>query len=127
MTIKSQKAKIHEGRPPKCHIRTGDSVVLLTGPKDRRGQTGTVIRVFPRRQRALVEGPCSAVDTRHVKANPQANVEGGRVTRLRTIHISNLALLDPETGKPTRVRRERNDDGKVVRVSKKSGHRFEVQ
>lgn len=127
MTIKSKKAKIHEGRPPKCHVRTGDTVVLLSGPKERRGKTGTVIRVFPRRQRAVVEGPCAAYDIRHVKPNPQANVEGGRVSRLRTIHISNLALLDPETGKPTRIRRERDDQGKVVRVSKKSGHRFEGQ
>ena len=126
MTMKSKRAQIHQGPAPKCHIRTGDTVVLLTGPKDRRGKTGTVIRVFPRRQRVLVDGECSAQDTRHIKPNPQANVEGGRVTRLRTIHISNLALLDPQTGKPTRVRRERVD-GKVTRVSKKSGHRFEVQ
>lgn len=127
MTIKSQKAKIHEGRAPKCHIRTGDSVVLISGPKDRRGQTGTVLRIFPRRQRAVVEGPCAAMDIRHVKPNPQANEEGGRISRLRTIHISNLALLDPTTGKATRVRRERDEAGKVVRVSKKSGHRFEGQ
>lgn len=127
MTMKSKKAKIHEGRPPKCHIRTGDTVVLISGPKERRGKSGTVIRVFPRRQRAVVDGPCAAVDVRHIRANPQANVEGGRVTRLRSIHISNLALLDPETGKPTRVRRERDENGKLVRVSKKSGHRFEGQ
>jgi large subunit ribosomal protein L24 len=127
MTIKSQKAKIHQGRPPKCHIRTGDSVVLITGPKDRRGKTGTVLRVFPRRQRAIVEGECAAMDVRHVKPNPQANQEGGRISRLRTIHISNLALLDPTTGKATRVRRERDENGKVVRVATKSGHRFEVQ
>jgi large subunit ribosomal protein L24 len=109
---------------PKCHIRTGDKVVLLTGPKERRGKTGTVIRVFPKLLRALVEGDCAAYDTKHVKANPQAGVEGGRVQRLRPIHISNLALLDPTTGKATRVRRERSEQG-VVRVAVKSGHRFE--
>lgn len=126
MTIKSKKAKIHEGRPPKCHLRTGDTVVLLTGPKDRRGKTGTVIRVWPRKQRALVEGPCAAMDTKHVRPNPQAGVEGGRIERLRPIHLSNLALLDPTTNKPTRVRHERTEKG-IVRVAVKSGHRFEEQ
>lgn len=124
MTMKSKKAQIHDGRPPKCHIKTGDQVVLLTGPKDRVGKTGTVIRIWPRKQRALVEGECAAFDTKHVRANPQAGQEGGRIQRLRPIHISNLALLDPSTGKATRVSRERTDKG-VVRVSKKSGHRFE--
>ena len=51
-------------------------------------------------------------------------VFGGRVQKLRPMHISNVALVDPETGKATRVNRERTDKG-VVRVSKKSGHRFE--
>lgn len=107
----------------KCHVRTGDKVVLLTGPKDKRGKTGTVIRVFPRTQRAIVEGDCAQYQTKHVKANPQAGVEGGRVRRLRPVHVSNLALLDPTTNKPTRVRHERTQDG-VVRVAAKSGHRF---
>jgi large subunit ribosomal protein L24 len=109
---------------PKCHIRTGDTVILLTGPRVRRGKTGTVIRVWPRKQRALVDGECAAHDTRHVRANPQEKKEGGRVQRLRTIHISNLALLDPTTRRPTRIRHERTGTG-MVRVAKKSGHRFE--
>ena len=107
----------------KCHVRTGDRVVLLTGPKAVRGKSGTVIRVFPRMQRAIVEGECAQYDTRHTKANPQANIEGGRIRRLRPVHVSNLALLDPTTNKPTRVRHERTDAG-VVRVARKSGHRF---
>jgi large subunit ribosomal protein L24 len=107
----------------KCHIRTGDQVVLLTGPKAVRGKKGTVIKVFPREQRAIVEGECAVYETKHVKANPQAGVEGGRIRRLRPVHISNLALLDPTTNKPTRVRHERTDNG-VVRVATKSGHRF---
>lgn len=107
----------------KCHIRTGDTVVLLTGPKSVRGKTGTVIKVFPREGRALVEGECAQYDIRHVKPNPQAGIEGGRIRRLRPVHVSNLALLDPTTGKPTRVRHERTEHG-VVRVAKKSGYRF---
>ena len=105
----------------KCHVRTGDKVVVLSG--DSKGKTGTVIKVFPLDQRALVEGDAAIYDTKHVKANPQAGVEGGRVQRLRPMHVSKLALLDPTTNKATRVRRERTDAG-VVRVAKKSGHKF---
>lgn len=105
----------------KCHVRTGDKVVVLSG--DNKGKTGTVIKVFPLDQRALVEGDAAIYDTKHVKANPQTGVEGGRVQRLRPLHVSKLALLDPTTNKPTRVRRERTADG-VVRVAKKSGHKF---
>ena len=122
-------SKVKFDRPakaPKCHVRAGDRVILLTGPKERRGKTGTVIKVFPFEQRALVEGECAASDTRHVKANPQANKQGGRIQKLRPIHLSNLALIDPGTGKATRVRRDRTADG-VVRVGKKGGHKFQVQ
>ncbi len=107
----------------KCHVRTGDKVILLTGPKAVRGKTGTIIKVFPRLQRAIVDGECAQYQTKHVKANPQAGVEGGRIRRLRTVHVSNLALADPTTNKPTRVRHERTEAGSV-RVAKKSGHRF---
>lgn len=107
----------------KCHVRTGDKVILLTGPKSVRGKTGTIIKMFPREQRALVEGDCAQYEVRHTRANPQAGVEGGRIRRLRPVHVSNLALLDPTTNKPTRVRHERTDAG-PVRVAKKSGHRF---
>jgi len=105
----------------KCHVRTGDKVVVLSG--DTKGKTGTVIKVFPLDQRALVEGDAAIHDTKHVKANPQAGVEGGRIQRMRPMHVSKLALLDPTTNKPTRVRRERGENG-VVRVAKKSGHKF---
>lgn len=108
-------------KAPKCHVRTGDKVVVLSGAT--KGKTGTVIKVFPADQRAIVDGDAAVYQTRHVRANPQAGVEGGRVRRMRPIHISKLALLDPTTNKATRVRRERTADG-VVRVAKKSGHRF---
>lgn len=107
----------------KIHIRTGDKVVVLSG--DTKGKTGTVIKVFPSELRALVEGDAGIYDTKHVKANPQANIEGGRQQKLRPLHVSKLALLDPTTNKATRVRRERTAAG-VVRVAKKSNHRFEA-
>lgn len=108
-------------KTPKCHVRTGDKVIVLSG--DNKGKTGTVIKVFPLEQRALVEGDAAVYDTKHVKPNPQAGVEGGRVQRLRPLHVSKLALLDPTTNKPARVRHERTDSG-MVRVAKKSGHKF---
>jgi large subunit ribosomal protein L24 len=107
----------------KCHVRTGDKVIVRSGAN--KGKTGTVIKVFPQEQRALVEGEAAMFDTRHVRANPQAGVEGGRIQRIRPLHVSKLALVDPTTGKATRVRHERNADG-VVRVAKKSGHKFAV-
>jgi large subunit ribosomal protein L24 len=128
MSSKSKKQKFAAAHPAprKCHLRAGDRVVLLTGPKDRRGKTGTVIKLLLSEQRALVEGECAAYDTHHEKANPQAGKEGGRIKRLRPIHVSNLALVDPTTNKAARVRHERTDTG-AVRVAKKSGHRFVAQ
>jgi len=116
------KVKIPQpAKVPKTHVRTGDVVVVTCG--DNKGKTGTVIKVWPDRQRALVDGDAAIYDIRHKKANPQAGVEGGRIQKLRPLHVSKLALVDPTTGKATRVRRERTADG-MVRVAKKSGHRF---
>ncbi len=111
-------------RAPKCHVRRGDRVILISGAN--RGKTGTVIKLFPFKGRALVEGEAAQYDTRHVRPNPQANVQGGRVQRLRAIPLSKLALLDPTTSKAAKVRHERTDKG-MVRVAKKSGHRFLVE
>jgi len=108
-------------KPQKFHVRTGDTVVVNSGRN--KGKTGTVIQVFPATQRVLVEGDAAVYHTRHVRPDPQNNVEGGRVQRLRPIHISNVALLDPTTNKACRIRREKVD-GKSMRVSKASGHRF---
>ncbi len=106
----------------KCHVRTGDQVIVISGAN--KGKKGTVIKVFTQDQRALIEGDAAVYDTKHVKANPQAGIEGGRVQRLRPMHVSKLALIDPTTGKAaTRVKHERSADG-VIRVARKSGHRF---
>lgn len=109
---------------PKSHIRVGDRIVVLSGKT--KGKQGTVIKVFPADQRALVDGEAAIHDTKHVKANPQANVAGGREQKLRPLHISKLALVDPTTGKATRVRHEKDAQGNTIRVSKKSGHKFAV-
>ncbi len=111
-------------RPAKCHVRTGDQVMVIAGAN--KGRIGTVIEVRPREQRILLEGEAAVYHTKHVRPDPQRNEQGGRIQKPRPIHISNVQLLDPTTNKPTRVRRERTDKG-AVRVAKGSGHRFEAQ
>ena len=109
-------------KTPKCHLRAGDRIVVLSGKT--KGKQGTVIKVFADKQRALVDGEAAIYDTKHVKANPQANVQGGREKKLRALHLSKLALVDPTTGKATRVRHEKDANGNTIRVAKKSGHQF---
>lgn len=96
-------------------IKKGDKVVVLTG-KDR-GKTGEVLKVLVTEKRALVQG--INLVKRHTK--PSAAGEGGIVSRESSIHLSNLALSDPKTGKPTRVGFQMLKDGKKVRVAKRSG------
>lgn len=109
-------------KKPRCHVRKGDQVLVIAG--NNRGKTGMVAQVLAWQQRVILEGDAAVFHTKHRKPNQQTNEKGGRVQQPRPIHISNVALIDPTTGKPTRVRRERKD-GKLVRVAKKSGHRFE--
>ncbi|WFL76661.1 50S ribosomal protein L24 [Altererythrobacter arenosus] len=97
-------------------IKKGDSVVVLSG-KDK-GQTGTVAKVMPKEGKIVVEGV--NVATRHRKPS-QANPQGGIDRFEAPMHISKVALADPKSGKPTRVRFETKKDGKKVRVAVKSG------
>ena len=96
-------------------IKKGDNVVVLSG-KDK-GRTGTVQKVMPKDGKIVVEGV--NVAARHRKAS-QANPQGGIDRFEAPMHISKVALADPKTGKPTRVRFEIRD-GKKVRVAAKSG------
>jgi len=95
-------------------IRKGDSVVVLTG-RDK-GRTGEVLQVMPTENRALVRGV--NVVTRHQKQT--AADQGGLVRKEAPIHLSNLALQD-SNGKPTRVGFKTLDDGRKVRVARRSG------
>ncbi len=100
---------------PKLKIKKGDRVVVLTG-RDR-GKRGEVLQVMPLERRALVQG----VNTvkRHQKQTPQQ--DGGIVAKEASIHISNLALEDPKDGAPTRVGYKIQEDGRKVRIAKRSG------
>ena len=96
-------------------IRKGDKVVVLTG-RDK-GRTGEVLEVRPTEGRALVRG--INIVKRHQRQTPQQ--QGGIVSKELPIQVSNLALIDPKDGKPTRVGYKTLGDGKKVRVAKRSG------
>jgi large subunit ribosomal protein L24 len=100
----------------KVHIKKNDQVEVLTG-KDR-GKTGKVLKVIPGKGRAIVEG-LNFVQ-KHTRPNPQKNIKGGILEREAPIAISNLMLVDPEGGKPTRVG-IRKEGAEWVRFAKKSG------
>jgi large subunit ribosomal protein L24 len=101
-------------------IKKGDTVVVLAG-KDK-GKTGEVTRVDPKASKVVVSGVNVAV--RHRKPS-QANPQGGLDRFEAPLHISNVALTDPKSGKPTRVRIEAGKDGKKVRVAVKSGEKID--
>ncbi len=100
---------------PKVKIKKGDQVVVLTG-KDK-GKKGEVLKVLPKENRAVVQG----VNTikRHTK--PTQTQAGGIVEREASIHISNLAFVDPKTGEPSRIGYKFLDDNRKVRVARRSG------
>lgn len=100
----------------KLHIKKGDTVYVNTG--EDKGKTGRVLEVLVDKQRAIVEG----VNMVSKSTKPNAkSPQGGIIKKEASIHISNLNPLDPKTGKPTRIGRKKNEEGKLVRVSKKSG------
>jgi large subunit ribosomal protein L24 len=96
-------------------IRKGDKVVVLTG-KDK-GRTGEVLEVRPSEDKALVRGVNQV--RRHQKQSQSQ--QGGIITKEAPIHLSNLAIVDPKDGKPTRVGFRTEKDGKKVRFAKRSG------
>lgn len=100
----------------KLHIKKGDLVFINAG--ENAGETGRVLKVFVDKQRAIVEG--KNMVSKSTKPNAK-NPQGGIVKQEAPIHISNLNVVDPKTGKPTRIGRRRNDEGKLVRFAKKSG------
>ena len=100
----------------KLHIKKGDTVYVNAG--EDKGKTGRVLKVLISKNRAVVEG--INMVTKATKPNAK-NPQGGLVKMEAPIHVSNLQLLDPKSGKPTRVGYKVNEDGKKGRISKKSG------
>lgn len=100
----------------KLHIKKGDTVYVNSG--EDKGKTGVVLQVFITKDRAIVEG--INIISKHSKPNAQ-NPQGGIEKIEAAVHISNLNLVDPKTGKPTRIGRKDDGKGKLVRYAKKSG------
>ena len=100
----------------KLHIKKGDIVYVLSG--DDKGKTGRVLSVQVKKNRAVVEG----VNIVSKSTKPSAKYPQGGIVKIEApVPISNLNLVDPKSGKPTRIGRKLNDAGKLVRYSKKSG------
>ena len=100
----------------KLHIKKGDTVIVNAG--DDRGKQGRVVRVLVSKNKAVVEG----VNVVSKSTKPSAkHPQGGIVKMEAPIHVSNLSLIDPKSGKATRIGRRVNENGVKVRYSKKSG------
>ena len=109
-----------------ARIRKDDVVKVISG-KDK-GKTGRVLRVEPKRQRVFIEG--MNIQKRHQKPRTIRDVQrggevGGVIEKEGPIHISNVMPLDPKSNEPTRIGAERDDSGRMVRVGRRSGERFE--
>jgi len=100
----------------KLHIKKGDTVYVNTG--ESKGTTGKVLKVYVDKQRAIVEGVNMVSRSRKPDAK---HPQGGITKQEAPIHISNLNVVDPKTGKPTRIGRKLNAEGELVRYAKKSG------
>ena len=100
----------------KLHIKKGDTVYVLSG--EDKGKQGRVLSVQVTKQRAIVEGV--NIVTKSTKPNAKYP-QGGLVKMEAPVHISNLSLIDPKSGKPTRVGFRKDEKGVTVRYSKKSG------
>jgi large subunit ribosomal protein L24 len=99
-------------------IRKDDSVIVISG-KDR-GKTGKVMRVDPARGRVYVEG-LNMVKRHQRPVAGRPNLQIGVIEKEGPIHVSNVAIVDPKTKKPTRVGTTRNEQGQRVRVTRRSG------
>ncbi len=100
---------------PSLHVKKGDRVMVISGGD--RGRTGRVLRVFPKEQRAIVEGV--RIVKKHLRPDRARGTRGGIVPMEAPIHISNLMVVCPECGRPTRVGHRRLEDGTKVRVCKR--------
>ena len=100
-------------------IKKGDHVIVVAG-KDR-GREGTVIASYPERDRVLVQGVNMVKKNTKVTQGMRGNKEGGIVHTEAPIHVSNVQIVDPDDKKPARVGYRVGEDGKKVRVSKRSG------
>ena len=101
---------------PKLHVKSGDTVQVIAG--NSKGKTGKIVEVLVKKNRVVVEGV--NIIKKHVK--PSARNPQGEIREVEAaIHISNVKLVDPATGKATRTGRKENEAGKLQRYSKATG------
>jgi large subunit ribosomal protein L24 len=103
----------------KIRIRKEDTVVVISGKDRDLSKPRRVLQVYPSKQQVLVEG--ANIVKKHTRPNPQRNIKGGIVEREAPIHISNVMLYDPDSNKPTRIGSKVLEDGRRVRVARRSG------
>ncbi|WP_422658451.1 50S ribosomal protein L24 [Paenibacillus sp. EC2-1] len=108
--------KVLESHNNKLHVKKDDTVIVISG-KDK-GKKGRVIAAYPRENRVLVEGV--NMMKKHQKPNQQ-NPQGGIIEQEAPIHVSNVMHVDPKSGNVTRIGYKVLDNGKKVRIAKKSG------
>ncbi|MBM7569393.1 MULTISPECIES: 50S ribosomal protein L24 [Paenibacillus] len=108
--------KVLESHNNKLHVKKDDTVMVITG-KDK-GKKGRVIAAYPRQNRVLIEGVNMV--KKHTRPS-QANPQGGIIEQEAAIHVSNVMHIDPKSGKVTRIGYKVLDNGKKVRIAKKSG------
>jgi len=106
---------------PKLKIKKGDKVIVIAGAYKDRERVCEVLEVLPKKNKAIVEDV--NIVKKHTK--PSQDNPGGIIEEPAPINLSNLMLVDPKTGEPTRVGRMRTAEGKIVRYSKKSGEIIE--
>ena len=99
----------------KLHVKKGDTVLVLSG--NDKGKQGKILRVDVKKSRAIVEGV--RIISKHTRPNTE-HPQGGIIKQEAPIHISNLMVVD-KNGKPSRIGRKKDENGKLVRYSKKSG------
>jgi large subunit ribosomal protein L24 len=106
------------GGAPSMKVKKGDTVQVISGPD--RGAKGKVIAAYPKDQRVLVEGVNRIKKHTRVTTNQRGAQSGGIVTQEAPIHVSNVMVVDSD-GRPTRVGYRKDDDGRSVRVARRSG------
>ena len=104
------------------HVKKNDTVVVISG--NHRGKRGKVLKVFPKTMRVIVEGV--NLIKRHTRASTKAP-QGGIIEKEAPIHVSDVMVVDPKTNAPTRVAHRFLEDGKKVRISKRTGEMLDVR